>query len=86
MREIGIRELKSRASEIVREVAEGHATYTITRRGRAVGILSPADSLLPKAADADDAAGARLTALAARLDRGRGPRKSALRELTKARR
>ena len=43
MAEVGIRELKARASEIVREVRERRARYTITYRGRPVGVLLPLD-------------------------------------------
>ena len=43
MAEIGIRELKARASEIVRAVREHRARYTITYRGRPVGVLLPLD-------------------------------------------
>ena len=43
MAEIGIRELKARASEIVRAVRERRARYTITYRGRPVGVLLPLD-------------------------------------------
>jgi prevent-host-death family protein len=39
--EIGVRELKIRASEIVREVRERRARYVITHRGRPVGLLLP---------------------------------------------
>ena len=86
MKDIGIRELKSRASELVRHVAEEHATYTITRRGRAVGVLAPADFHPPERSQAGDAAWGRLEALWARVDKSRPPRKSALRELAKMRR
>ena len=41
MREIGVRELKTHASEIVREVRDHHARYTVTYRGRPVGMLVP---------------------------------------------
>ena len=41
MPEIGVRELKSRASEIVRNVRRRRTRYVITYRGRPVGILSP---------------------------------------------
>ena len=41
MREIGIRELKTRASEIVRDVRDHRAQYVITYRGRPVGVLQP---------------------------------------------
>lgn len=45
MREIGIRELKRRASDVVREVASGAELYTVTKRGKAVGVLVPPDYL-----------------------------------------
>jgi prevent-host-death family protein len=38
---IGIRELKNRASEIVREVRESQATYVVTVRGEPVAELRP---------------------------------------------
>lgn len=41
MREIGVRELKTRASEILREVRDRHVRYTVTYRGRPVGMLLP---------------------------------------------
>jgi prevent-host-death family protein len=43
MAEIGVRELKARASEIVHEVKEHRARYTITRRGRPVALLIPVE-------------------------------------------
>ncbi len=41
MPEIGIRELKTRASEIMRKVRDQLARYVVTYRGRPVGVLSP---------------------------------------------
>ncbi|MSP13599.1 MAG: type II toxin-antitoxin system Phd/YefM family antitoxin [Chloroflexi bacterium] len=41
MAEIGVRELKARASEIIKDVRDHRARYIITYRGRAVGLLSP---------------------------------------------
>lgn len=41
MPEIGIRELKSQASEIVRAVREEHAEYVITHRGKPVAMIVP---------------------------------------------
>lgn len=38
---IGVRELKNRASEIVREVREHRATYVVTLRGEPVAELRP---------------------------------------------
>ena len=61
MPEIGVRELKARASEIVRDVRERRARYTVTHRGRPVGVLLPIDEA-PLARD-DDATWERLKAL-----------------------
>jgi len=41
MSKIGVRELKNRASEIIRAVRERQARYLITYRGKPVGILLP---------------------------------------------
>ncbi|HEV8132735.1 MAG TPA: type II toxin-antitoxin system Phd/YefM family antitoxin [Acidobacteriota bacterium] len=41
MPEIGVRELKVRASEIIRDVRKRHVRYIITYRGRPVGLLMP---------------------------------------------
>lgn len=40
---VGIRELKSRASELVRKVREERARYVVTYHGRPVGLLIPLD-------------------------------------------
>ena len=40
---VGIRELKARAAGILRRVREEQASYIVTHRGRAVGVLLPAD-------------------------------------------
>ena len=42
MEEIGIRELKQRASEILRQVREEHESFSVTYRGKAVAKLVPA--------------------------------------------
>lgn len=42
MQAIGIRELKERASEILRRVREEGATFDVTYRGRVVARLAPA--------------------------------------------
>ncbi len=44
MREIGVRELKVKASEIVRNVRKRRTRYLITYRGRPVGMLVPLES------------------------------------------
>ena len=43
MPDVGVRELKTRASEIIRNVRERRARYTITYRGQPVGVLMPLD-------------------------------------------
>ena len=48
MPDVGVRELKARASEIVRNVRERRARYTITYRGQPVGVLMPLEQ--PQAA------------------------------------
>jgi prevent-host-death family protein len=85
MREIGIRELKRRASDVVREVATGEAVYTVTKRGRPVGVLVPPDYLSAGDGAARDGAWDRVLALADRLS-AEGGRRSAVRELGRMRR
>lgn len=41
MPDVGVRELKTHASEIIRNVRERRASYTITYRGQPVGVLRP---------------------------------------------
>jgi prevent-host-death family protein len=41
MTEIGIRELKNQATEILREVREQQAEYIVTHRGKPVALLVP---------------------------------------------
>jgi prevent-host-death family protein len=50
--EVGVRELKQHAGEIVRQVREKRAAVTITYRGRAVARLVPAESIEGKRAEA----------------------------------
>ena len=44
MPEIGVRELKVHASEIVRAVRDARARYIITYRGHPVGVLTPLEA------------------------------------------
>jgi prevent-host-death family protein len=44
MPEVGVRQLKTHASEILREVREQRARYVITYRGRPVGVLAPLET------------------------------------------
>ena len=86
MKDIGIRDLKAHASDLVRQVSENHATYTITRRGQAVGVLAPPDHLPLAQADAGDAAWDHLEKLMDRIGQSQQTRKSAVRELANMRR
>ena len=46
--EIGIRELKARASELVRAVKEERARYVITQRGKPAALIIPLDAAQPE--------------------------------------
>lgn len=58
MPKIGIRELKTKASEIVRRVQEGRERYTVTHRGQPVAVIVPVERGLldQNVGDADAAA------------------------------
>lgn len=45
MAEIGVRELKARASAILRRVRDQRARYIVTYRGRPVGLLLPLEGI-----------------------------------------
>ena len=45
MREIGIRQLKERASEVIRQVREGNEAITVTYRGRPVARIVPVSEI-----------------------------------------
>ena len=45
--EIGVRDLETRASEIVEEVRQRRGRYIVTHEGRPVGMLVPLDGRLP---------------------------------------
>jgi prevent-host-death family protein len=53
MLEIGVRKLKTHASEIVRSVREQRARYVITQRGHPVALLTPLDEPAPQPASAE---------------------------------
>jgi prevent-host-death family protein len=56
MEELGVRELKAHASEIVREIKDKHKQYVVTRRGRPVALLIPVqEPALEVTGSADDA-------------------------------
>ncbi|MBI4306436.1 MAG: type II toxin-antitoxin system Phd/YefM family antitoxin [Chloroflexi bacterium] len=53
-RVVGIRELKTHAASILRRVREERASYIVTHRGRAAGVILPLD----EAAEISPASGA----------------------------
>ena len=40
---VGVRELKTHAARILRQVRDARASYIVTHRGRAVGVILPLD-------------------------------------------
>jgi len=84
MPNIGVRELKNQANEIVRSVREEQAEYIITYHGEAVAVLLPIDRALIEAGEqaALDAAQpqtetlSELETLRAEIDRSWRQRKS----------
>lgn len=82
--EIGIRELKSRASEVVRAVKEERARYVITQRGKPVAAIIPMDAMLPE--KKEDDGWEKLLAIRARLAKDKSKKKSSLEILSEMRR
>ena len=71
MREVGVRELKIRASEIVRRVRERKARYIITYRGRPVATIGPVERLpVPEPTGADASAWHELERLGETIGKG----------------
>lgn len=81
--EIGIRELKSRASEVVRAVKEKRARYVVTQRGIPVAAIIPMDAMLP---EKQEDGWEKLLAIRAKLGKGKSNKKSSLEILTEMRR
>ncbi|RCK76880.1 MAG: hypothetical protein ANABAC_3305 [Anaerolineae bacterium] len=82
--EIGIRELKARASALVRAVREKRARYIITQRGKPVALLIPMDASLP--VPTEDEIWARLEKIRQELGKGWQSEKSAVEILAEMRR
>ena len=74
MPDVGVRELKARASEIVRNVRERRARYVITYRGKPVGVLLPLEEVSQAEAVAGGEQGAEVWEALSRLGEeiGRG--------------
>jgi prevent-host-death family protein len=82
--EIGIRELKSRASEVVRAVKEERARYVVTQRGKPVAVIVPMDAVPPE--KNDDDGWENLLAIRAKLGKDKGNKKNSLEILSEMRR
>lgn len=52
---VGVRELKTHAARIMRHVRDARASYVLTHRGRAVGVILPIDADPAAAAEDVDA-------------------------------
>jgi prevent-host-death family protein len=57
LKSVGVRELKTHAAHIVRQVRERRASYLVTHRGRPIGVILPVDGEgeIPHMAEAVDA-------------------------------
>lgn len=82
--EIGIRELKTRASEVVRAVKETRARYVITQRGKPAALIIPLDAEPPK--EKGDAVWEQLEKLGEELAKNWQSDKSAVEILSEMRR
>ena len=82
--EIGIRELKSRASEVVRAVKEERARYVITQRGKPAALIIPLDAAPPE--KSADEVWERLMKIGEELGKGWQSEKSAVDILSEMRR
>lgn len=84
-KEIGIRELKIRASEVVRAVKEKRARYVVTQRGKPAALIIPLDAAPPEK-PTDDEVWERLMKLRDELGKGWQSEKSAVEILSEMRR
>jgi prevent-host-death family protein len=75
-KEIGIRELKTHASEVVRAVKETRARYVITQRGKPAALIIPLDAVTP--GDQNEDPWERLLALRDEMAKGPQSKKSIL--------
>ena len=84
MEEIGIRELKARASDVVRAVKEQRARYVITQRGVPVAVIIPIDAIL--AQKNSDESWDKLMEIRRKLGAGKQNKKSSVEILSEMRR
>lgn len=82
--EIGVRELKARASEVMRAVKNKRVRYVVTQRGVPVAVIAPMDAILPE--KPDDDSWNRLLEIRTRLGRGSQNKKNSVEILSEMRR
>ena len=82
--EIGIRELKIRASEVVRAVKEKRARLVVTQRGVPAALIIPLDAVIPQ--QSTDEVWERLMELGEEIGKGWQNEKSAVEILSEMRR
>ncbi len=84
---VGVRELKTHASRILREVRDSRASFVLTHRGKAIGMILPLSQAgrLPDVND-DAAAWENFWEAGRRVERGMRPGMSGLRVLSEMRR
>lgn len=84
---VGVRELKTHAARIVRRVRDAQASYVLTHRGRAVGVILPLDAAGSAPDDpAGSAAWEAFLRAGRRLERGFRPGVSGVRTVSAMRR
>jgi prevent-host-death family protein len=88
---VGVRELKTHAARILRHVREARASYILTHRGRAVGVILPLDPTDDDASSPSEDADARAAwdaflGAGRRLERRFRPGRSGVRLLSAMRR
>ncbi len=83
-KEIGIRELKTHASEVVRAVKEKRARYVVTQRGKPAALIVPLDA--ETTVDKGDEVWERLMKLREEIGKGWQSEKSAVEILSEMRR
>lgn len=86
MNDIGIRDLKTHASSIVRRVWKKHDRFTVTHRGHPVGMIVPFDIQLDQQQRESSSAWDEIERLNARITAGWKSKKSSVRILSDMRR
>lgn len=83
---VGVRELKANAACILREMRDSRASYILTHRGRAVGVILPFEPIEDRSQVADDSNTGAAWDTFMRVERRFRPGVSGLRLLSRMRR